>query len=357
MKSQRNLKICFILIGILMSFYLSSKAQDVNAYAFNSEPVIDGIIEDGWNENEFLEILHFLSSEKVTEDDFSGRFKISWFNNTLYFLFEVIDDSVVLHANMPIWLGDNINLYLDLGNEKGHSYDDNDYLFHFKWGNSDYFESKAEYQLVKVENSKTGVEFAQQHDAANHKLTMEIAIRNISELNRPVVITDSTTNGLDSVVMLKGMHNNPLKLSDSTTIGMDAALFDADDEGFYTNVLSWVDTTGLAWDDPSKFGTAGFATIRLKSAKTPDKKEELKTKNTVKIFPSMASNFINIQSTSNEKLKVEICNIHGKKMDFAILRLGNSCFDITSLKSGLYFFTVYNSKNRLVGSQKIMKIY
>jgi hypothetical protein len=355
---MKNILKSFILPIALPAFLsLSSNAQEVIAYAFNNEPVIDGIIDDGWNDNEFLEISHFLSSEKVSEDNFSGRFKISWFNNTLYFLFEVIDDSVVLHTDMPIWLGDNINLYLDLGNEKGNSYDDNDYLFHFKWGNSDYFESKAEYQLVKIENSKTGVEYAQQHDAVNHKLTMEIALRNVSGFNKYEVITDSTTTGVDSVVMLKGTYNNLLKLTDSTTIGMDAALFDADDEGFYTNVLSWVDTTGLAWDDPSKFGTTGFATIRLKSAKTHDKKEELKTKNRVKIFPSMTSNYINIQSATNEELKVEIYTIHGEKMESAVLCSGSSSLDISSLKSGLYFVTVFNSNNRLIGSHKILKIY
>jgi hypothetical protein len=103
---------------------------------------------------------------------------------------------------------------------------------------------------------------------------------------------------------------------------LDAVLFDADDEGIYTNILSWVDTTGLAWNDPSKFGTAGFATIRLKSAKKPDEKEVMKTKNLVKIFPSMASNFISIQSTSYEGLKVEICDILGKKWNLLFYILG-----------------------------------
>jgi hypothetical protein len=348
-------KCSILLIGIFLFFHLTSNAQDVNAYAFNSEPVIDGIIDDGWNDNEFLEISHFLSSEQVSEENFSGKFKVSWYNNSLYFLFEVTDDSLVLHTDMPIWLGDNINLYLDLGNEKGSSFDDNDHLFHFKWGNSEYFESKVEYQLVKIENSKTGVEFAQQHDAANHKLTMEIAIRNVSELNGPAVITDSTTIGLDSVFKAKWMNYNLLKLSDSTTIGLDAALFDADDEGIYTNVLSWVDTTGLAWDNPSKFGTAGFATIRLKSAKTPAFSEKMKIKNRVKIFPTMVSNTLNIQPTSNEDLKVEICNILGEKMESAVLRSGNSCLDVTSLKSGLYFVNVYNLNGFPLGSQRILK--
>jgi hypothetical protein len=356
MRSLYSKNCSIILIVIVLFIHLTSNAQDVNAYAFSSEPVIDGITDEGWNDNEFLEISHFLSSYPVSEENFSGKFKVSWFNNSLYFLFEVLDDSLVLHTDMPIWLGDNINLYLDLGNEKSTTYDNNDYLFHFKWGNSDYFESKVEYQLVKIENSKTGVEFAQQYDATNHKMIMEIAIRNVAEMIEPALPPDSTTIEPDSVLELKGMYYNPLKLSDSTIIGLDVALFDADDEGIYTNILSWIDTTGLAWDDPSKFGTAGFASILLKSAKTPTVKEYLKTKNRVKIFPTSVSNTINIQSSTNEELKVEICNIHGEKIKSTVLQSVNSILDVTSLKSGLYFVSLFNTKGALVGSQKIMKI-
>jgi hypothetical protein len=337
MRSFIYLKKGALLMGLLILSYMASKAQNinVNAYAFNSEPLIDGIVDDVWSNNEFLEISHFITDEKVSTDNFSGKFKLSWYNNNLYFLFEVTDDILVLHKGEPIWEGDNINLYLDLGNEKSVIYDNNDYLNHFKWGNSDYYERFDGEELIQIANSKTGIEFAQQCDTVNHKFTMEIAIRNIAELN------------------------GPLSLSESTTFGLDAGIYDCDDTGkfsnMYTNHLSWVDTTGYAWSDPSKLGSAGFASVRLKSAKVSDAIENPIIKNTIKVYPTMVSKNLTIQLAKSEDLKVEISNILGVKIESVFLRSGNTNIDVTSLKSGLYFVNVLNSKSYLIGSQKILK--
>jgi len=163
MKNFISLKNDSFFMGLLMLFSMTSNAQSisVNAYAFNSEPLIDGIVDNVWAVNEFLEISHLLTQEEISEENFSGRFKISWYNNNLYFLFVVTDDILVLHKNQPIWLGDNINLYLDLGNEKNTSYDNNDYLCQFKWGNADYYERyNAGNELLQIDNSNTGIEFA-----------------------------------------------------------------------------------------------------------------------------------------------------------------------------------------------------
>ncbi|MBN1416930.1 MAG: hypothetical protein JW973_17670 [Bacteroidales bacterium] len=79
-------------------------------------------------------------------------------NQCLVFLLVVTDDILALHEGQPIWLGDNINVYLDPGNEKNTSYDDNDYLCHFKWGNSDYYERyNGGIGPIQIDNSNTGI--------------------------------------------------------------------------------------------------------------------------------------------------------------------------------------------------------
>jgi hypothetical protein len=334
MKNITSIKKGALLAGLLTFFIVSSIAQDVTtyAYAFTKEPKIDGYIDKEWDENEFLQISHELAGEnRATEEDFSGSFKISWYNNDLYFLFVVTDDTLILNEGQQIWLGDNINLYLDLGNEKNLTYDNNDYLCHFKWGNSDYFERYNGDNLIQIDNSKTAIEFAQTCDTIKHLLIMEIAIRNIAELNGPSI------------------------LDESTAIGLDAGIYDCDegDPCFYTHQLSWIDTTGYAWSNPSKLGTVSFGTVMLKAAKTLNTLYRSDVASLVKIYPTIVSNSLNIQTSLTDDLDVEIINILGNKIESIVLRSGNSVIDVSSLNSGLYFVNVYDSKE-LISSQKII---
>jgi len=321
-------------MGLLMFCIMTSKAQNVsvNAYAFTSDPVIDGVIDEAWADNDFLEISHLLSAnESITDEDFSGSFKISWYNNNLYFLFVLTDDILILHEGEPIWYGDNINLYLDLGNEKQPTYDNNDYLCQFKWGNSDYYERYNGTTLIQLYNSDTAVEFAQTCDTINHTFIMEIAIRNIDELNGPPV------------------------LDESTSIGLDAGIYDSDEEiGIFSDQLSWIDTTGLAWSDPSRLGTAGFGTITLKAAKNPDVTTDRSVlANPVKVYPTIVSTSLNIQTTITDDLSVEVLNLLGNKVESFVLRSDNSCIDVSSLSAGLHFVNIYDSKG-IISSQKII---
>lgn len=322
------------LIGLLILFIVTSKAQNVtvNAYAFNNEPKIDGVVDESWADNDFLLISHLLSAnDTIYNEDFSGSFKISWYNNNLYFLFVVTDDIFILNESQPIWYGDNINLYLDLGNEKGTEYDNNDYLCQFKWGNSDFYERYNGDDLIQINNSAAAIEFAQTCDTINHLFIMEIAIRNIAELNGPAI------------------------LNESTSIGLDAGIYDCDEgnPGFYSDHLSWVDTTGYAWSDPSRLGTAGLGTAMLKAAKIPNALDRSDKASLVKVYPTIVSNSLIIQTTITEDLNVEVINLLGNKVESIVMRSEISCIDVSSLNTGLYIVNVYDSKG-LIDSQKII---
>lgn len=334
MKNFTIIKKEALLTGLLTIFFVSAKAQDVNvyAYAFTSEPKIDGYIDKEWDDNDFLEISNILSNNKtLAKDDFSGSFKISWYNNKLYFLFVITDDSLVYNEGRPIWLGDNINLYLDLGNEKEIQYDNNDYLCHFKWGNSEYYERYNGDDLIQINNSSNAIEFAQTCDTINHVFIMEIAIHNLAELNGPSV------------------------LDEETSIGLDAGIYDCDDEidGFFSDHLSWIDTTGYAWSDPSKLGTAGFGTATLKAAKIASTPRIPDKVNLVQIYPTIASQTLNIRTNSVENLNFQLFDLCGNKVASEVLASVNSRIDVSMLKSGLYIAQVYSSK-KLLNSQKII---
>jgi len=334
MNTLHRLQRGILLLGFLFLILTASRAQNfsVYSYAFSTEPKIDGYIDKGWDDNDFLQISHNLTSEEpVAQEDFSGSFKISWYGNDLYFLFMVTDDVLIRNEDQPIWLGDNINLYLDLGNEKDITYDNNDYLCHFKWGNSDYYERYNGNDLVQIENSEIAIEFAQNCDTVKHLFIMEIAIRNLAELN------------------------GPAKLNESTAIGMDAGIYDCDEGNpcFFTHHLSWVDTTGLAWSDPSKLGTAGFGTAMLKAAKTPDRVDTEGEINAIMIFPTVTSQMLTIQTASTEILIIEIFDLIGTRVHSGLITSDNSVIDVSMLGKGMYLVSVFNSKG-LLGTRKII---
>lgn len=333
MKNLTNRKRVSLLLVLSTFFLLSSKAQEitVNAYAFTSEPKIDGYIDKAWDDNEFLTISHVLvGNEPVAKEEFSGEFKISWYDNSLYFLFVVTDDSCIFNEGQPIWLGDNINLYLDLGNEKGEQYDNNDYLCHFKWGNSEYYERYNGDDLIQVNNSKDAVEFAQICDTVKHLFIMEIAIHNLAELN------------------------GPSELTESTAIGLDAGIYDCDEEPcFFSYHLSWVDTTGYAWSDPSKLGTAGFGTAMLKAAKLTGTTNISEKANQIKVYPTVVSGNLNIETSIAGSLHIEVFSLLGNRVMSTDTRSKMSTIDVSSLNSGLYFVNISDS-HTLISSQKII---
>lgn len=333
-KKMKNLNSLYrgaLLIGLLILYITTSEAQTVTAYtyAFSIEPTIDGVIDESWADNDFLEISKILSSDKtITSKDFSGEFKISWYNNDLYFLIVVTDDILILNEEQPLWHGDNVNLFLDLGNEKSTTYDNNDYLCHFKWGNSDFYQRYDGIELVEIENSETAIEFAQTYDTMNHEFILEIAIHNVAELN------------------------GPSSLNESTSVGLDVGIYDSDDPGYFTEHFQWVDTTSLAWSDPSKLGTTGLGTAELKAAKVHSAINNSNRASSLKVYPTLVSDKLYIQTTQSKDINIEVINILGERVQSIVLRSENSSIDVSTLKTGLYFVNVYDSKG-LITTHKI----
>jgi len=76
----------------------------------------------------------------------------------------------------------------------------------------------------------------------------------------------------------------------------------------------------------------------------------------VKVYPTIGSNNVTIQTAVNENLRVEVIDLLGKSMMSIVLGSENTCVDVSSVKRGLYFINIFNSKGFLIGAQKILKI-
>lgn len=79
--------------------------------------------------------------------------------------------------------------------------------------------------------------------------------------------------------------------------------------------------------------------------------------NNFQIYPNPVANKIVFSNLNpSEDLKIKIFDSQGRLIMMMVSNNGNREFDLSSLKSGAYFFTVSNSYNKLLITKKIIKI-
>ena len=105
-----------------------------------SPPVIDGEMEDSWDEADDWTINHIYGGSIRDEMDFSGSWRSMWDDSKLYFQFRVHDDALYnLGAGAEkFWIHDCAEIFIDLLNDKDlvgtdDAADDDNYQYRFIW--------------------------------------------------------------------------------------------------------------------------------------------------------------------------------------------------------------------------------
>lgn len=82
-----------------------------------TSPIIDGIANDAiWQKTNWLPIDKAWLGETPSKEDFSGKFKVTWDENYLYVLAEIVDDSLVDTHSNPLsqyWDDDCLEIFID----------------------------------------------------------------------------------------------------------------------------------------------------------------------------------------------------------------------------------------------------
>ncbi len=130
-----------LLIGVVLNSFASpiySNASNGAVYEsieVSQPPIIDGIGDDNcWEHAQWADINYLWLGEEVEANDFSGRYKIVWSKERLYFLIEIIDD--VLSDTHPdalidYYKDDTLEIFLDEDNSGGdHKYNYNAIAYH-----------------------------------------------------------------------------------------------------------------------------------------------------------------------------------------------------------------------------------
>ncbi len=98
-------------------------------------PSIDGVMDDpAWEDIAWQPLDQRWLGEAYTEDDFSGRYKLTWTPEALYLIAEITDDVLYDQHKDPLtlwWDDDCLEIFVDADNSGGgHQYTHNAFAYH-----------------------------------------------------------------------------------------------------------------------------------------------------------------------------------------------------------------------------------
>ena len=117
----------------------SSKPKHINQLITvkkaKTNPVIDGKADDDiWSNTIWLPLDELWLGDTYSNEDFSGRYKLSWSEDALYLLAEIKDDILVDNHTDPLvawWDDDCLEIFIDEDNSGGeHQYNHNAFAYH-----------------------------------------------------------------------------------------------------------------------------------------------------------------------------------------------------------------------------------
>jgi len=182
-------------------------------------PAIDGYPEIEWEQTPLVSIDNQILGAEVPESDFSASFRASYDAENLYVVVAVLDDDIRSDST-EFWQDDNVELFIDFGNERGSVYDNNDYQL--------IFGANGYYTVGPNSVSNLQPEYAVlQFDGG---YVVEVAV--------PLLGSLSAVPG--------------------SLFGFDVHVTDDDQGGPRENKLSWRAEIDDSWRNPNSFGQALF---------------------------------------------------------------------------------------------------
>lgn len=178
--------------------------------------IIDGLGSE-WSQT-IYDITNILLDTINSQSDLSATFQIQWDNDFLYVLGN-IQDANLINDSADAYQDDSFEVYIDGGNEKANSYDQNDFQLTFRYDDSNV------YWLNGILNP-AGVDFAQTTNGSAYSMEIRIAW---------------------SFIGVNPEVGNP--------IGIDIHVNDDDNGGNRDKKISWYATIDEAWNNPSVFNT------------------------------------------------------------------------------------------------------
>ncbi|WP_369994189.1 DUF6265 family protein [Winogradskyella sp.] len=214
--------------------------QFITVKKAKTNPVINGKADDPiWSDTDWLPLNELWLGEAHTEDDFSGRYKLSWAEDALYLLAEIKDDVLIDKNSDPLqawWDDDCLEIFIDEDNSGGeHQYNHNAFAYHIALDGN----------VVDMSTEKTGKLYN------SHIESKRTTKGNTSIWEVKILLFDDSYND--------DGENTPLKLYIGKIIGFALAYCDNDYSKERENFIGSIYVEGKdknkGWIDANIFGT------------------------------------------------------------------------------------------------------
>jgi hypothetical protein len=324
------LKFRFFTASFILFFFIKVNIFAVDgtfvAKIASETPVIDGIgNESFWADAEWypLNQVWLPYNDVVEPNDFTGRFKLSWNENRLLLLVEIVDDSLNDGHVDPFnnyWNDDCVEVFIDENHSGG------DYRNTFK---------AFAYHV--------GINFDVVNPWSNVLLNDHIQAAKI--------IHDSLYTWELSIKIFKDTYtasgpNSPVTLSNNKEMGFSLAYCDNDKSPERENFIGSKYLPGAQSND-SYFNSSLFGTLTLKDPAISSNKKIADNTLICTFYPNPAKNFVNYQfeNIGNGPVEIKILNQNGQALYNKISenQSGMGIIPISGIAKGIYFMQIVNA--------------
>lgn len=334
-------KFLFIfLIGFAFLKSAWSQTQNDTIFNFKSETpvIIDGqATEDCWANAEWhaIDQVWIPWNATMKTGDFNGRFKVSWDENYLYVLVEVVDDSLSDdHSNLlqDWWNDDCLEIFVDENRSKGnHERNCNAFAYHIS----------LFYDAVDLNSSGQGV---------NYKNNIEV---DMDTIGVNTYLWEFAVKNYNATFNLNNPEASRVFLEHNKKMGFAIAYCDNDESTTRENFIGSMKMTSATANEMYRNADYFGLMLLVDPKNTTDVVVNEQNLN-VKIFPVPAQNHIIIQTPSKDQNRktVTICTLSGEVVLNEIFYTNKHTINVNKLSEGLYIMKVFQG-NRSV-SQKIV---
>lgn len=227
---------------VKFNYTKSNKPQkrDIKVRKSKVKPVINGKADDAvWATSDWLPIDQLWLGNAYDNNDFSGRYKLSWSEDALYLLAEIKDDVLLDKEKDPLvawWDDDCLEIFIDEDNSGGtHQFTHNAFAYHIALDGN----------VVDMSTSEQGKLYN------SHIESKRITTGNTSIWEVKISLFDDT--------YIDDGNNLPVVLKNNKKIGFALAYCDNDTsenrENFIGSIAVEGDDKNRGWIDANIFGT------------------------------------------------------------------------------------------------------
>ena len=329
---MKIIAICALFMAI--SFIVCSQTQNdtIFNYRSNTPVAIDGqATEECWTNAEWhaIDQVWIPWAEKMKEGDFKGRFKVSWDENFLYVLVEVVDDSLSDDHSNPLqnwWDDDCLEIFIDENRSKGdHERNCNAFAYHVS----------LFYDAVDLNSAGQGV---------NYKDNVEVDMDTIAI---HTYLWEMAFKNYDASFNINNPEVSRVKLAHNKKMGLAVAYCDNDEKTTRENFIGSMVMTQATANDMYKNADHFGLMILVDSDSVSTNVVSREMQIDINIYPVPAQNYLSIVLSSSNQFAtfVSISNMAGQIIKTESFVESKHSINIENLGSGMYIVKVNHGES------------